>query len=1035
MRLSYRSSLLATTIIAVSAAGTAFAQTTNGTSTDAAAASADVPSDVTTPTGSGTGGGDIVVTGSRIARPNMTSNSPIGVVTGAETVQHADITLDTFLNTLPQVNPAGTSTSNNPPNGGQSNINLRGLGSNRNLVLIDGRRPMVSASDQTVDLNTIPQGLISRIELVTGGAGATYGADAIAGVVNIVLKNDFEGLDVRATYSNALSPTDAREYQFSGVIGGNFAENRGNITFAAEYSARQGLVKAQRAFAQNATSTTGTPPVGRLVENGGNPIPQAAINALFATYGVAAAQSPTAGASQLHFNSDGTLFGGGVFNSPLNVSNYRYPAGSAAGANPNFFPDFYSYNFDAINLLVLPLKRKSAFLNAHYEISPAFEVFTRAGYTEYNSATALAPTPIGTRIYNPATPHSSQYATSALVTPGGFVTNSIIPITNPFIPANLRTLLAARAGNDTGLVGAGATDPIRLAIRTLGTGLRQQNINNQVLQALGGIRGEIADGWRYEAYYSWGQTTIDGSNAGNVNVQNLQTLLEAPDGGNSLCAGGYNPFGIQPLSAACVEYLDETGVTRTRFTQNIAQGFVQGSLFDLPAGTVSVVAGAESRRFRYSFDPGALAGPIAGFNTSTPDLGTNSFLDFFGELYVPVVKDAPWAESLDLTFGYRNSRSDFNDIQNGVNGKPQHSNAYKAEISWQPIRQIRLRGSYQHSVRAPNFGELFSGGSSFVQAFDPCSVTTNFRKTGGAAATALCQSTGVAASTVASFAATPGLQVATGLAGNPNLKPEASDTYTAGFTFQALGFTGSIDYYNIRIKKPIFGPDTSLFIAACYGYQGNFTATEKDTYCSGVVRSGSNFSFVAVPAALGGDANSNFQLVNQGRIKTSGIDFQLGYRLPTDFATSGSSLNFGVYANYLIDYKVEELPGVTLDYAGSASYFGAGLGTSFPRWKANFNIDWKLDPITLSSRVRYIDGMKNRASVQYPGETFTGPGSVVYADFAAEVSIEAMTFRIGVNNAFNRKPPTYSPNVQSGTDPSLYDVIGRRGYVSAALKF
>jgi outer membrane receptor protein involved in Fe transport len=979
----------------------------------------------------------IVVTGSRIARANQISNSPIAVVTGEQTTAFSDITLDTFLNTLPQVNPAGTSTSNNPGNGGQSNINLRGLGSNRNLVLIDGRRPMVSASDQTVDLNTIPQGLIQSIEVVTGGAGATYGADAIAGVVNLKLKRNFEGVDLRVNYSNSVKALDAEEYQFSGLIGGNFAEGRGNIVFSAEYSKREGLIKSQRQFAAQATSTTGTPPVGRLVDNSGNLIPQSAVNSIFAKYGVASSQAPISGNSQIHFNQDGTLFGGGIFNNPLDVANYRYGPDSAAAANTNFFPDFYSYNFDAINLLVLPLERKSAFMRGHYEVSPALEIFTQAGYTEYTSATALAPTPIGVRIYNPTTPGGSQYATSSLITPGAgrFVTNSIIPVTNPFIPADLKTLLDARTGDDTGLVGSGATDPIRLAIRSLGTGLRQQTIENRVVQGLLGARGEIAPGWRYEAYYSWGQTTIDGSNAGNVNVQNLQRLLEAPDGGKSICAGGYNPFGIQPVSNACVEFLNETGVTRTRFTQKIAQGYVSGDLATLPAGTLSVVAGIESRKFRYSFDPGALAGPIAGFNTSTPDLGTNSFLDFFGEAYVPILKDVPGAQSLDLTVGYRYSESKFNDLQNGIIGDSKGSSAYKAELSWAPIDEVRFRGSYQRSVRAPNFGELFSGGSSFVQVFDPCSANSTFRKNGGATASATCVNTGVAASAVNSFVATPGLQVPLGYAGNTNLKPETADTYTAGVTFQAAGFIGSLDYYNIRIKKPIFGPDTNLFVAACYGYQGSFSQAVRDTYCSSVVRSGGNFSFIAVPAELGGDANSNFTLVNQGRIKTSGLDFQLAYNLPTDFAKSESSVAFNLFLNYLIDYKVEELPGVTLDYAGTASYFGAGLGTSFPRWKGNLNIDWNLNPITLSSRIRYIGSMDNRLSVQFPGEASSGPGAVTYFDFVATARIEQITLRIGMNNAFNRLPPQYKPNVQSGTDPSLYDVVGRRMFVSAGLKF
>jgi iron complex outermembrane receptor protein len=284
---------------------------------------------------------EIVVTGSRIVRPNLTSNTPVAVVTGEETVQHADVTLDTFLNTLPQVNPSATTTSNNPGTGGLSVIDLRGLGSNRNLVLINGRRPMVSTPSQVVDINTIPQGLIERIDIVTGAAGATYGADAIAGVVNIILKDHFEGVDLRASYSNSIPETDAREWQISGTIGGNFADDRGNFALSAEVTKRQPLFKGQRAFASQATSTTGTPPTGRYIASGSNPLDPDAIAAVFANYGVTADQAPPTG-SQIGFNSDGTLFGTGLFNSENDVANFRYDATSAAPPNLNYLPHFYS---------------------------------------------------------------------------------------------------------------------------------------------------------------------------------------------------------------------------------------------------------------------------------------------------------------------------------------------------------------------------------------------------------------------------------------------------------------------------------------------------------------------------------------------------------------------------------------------------------------------------------------------------------------------------------------------------------------------
>jgi len=989
----------------------------------------------------------IVITGSRIVRPNLEANSPVTTVTGLETTQNADVTLDTFLNTLPQVNPAGTTTSNNPGNGGQSNIDLRGLGANRNLVLVDGRRPMVSASNQTVDLNTIPQGLIERIDVLTGGAGAAYGADAIAGVVNIILKDDFEGVDLRANYSNSLRETDAREYQISGTIGGNFADNRGNFALSVEYAERQGLIKAQRPFAAQATSTTGSFPTGSLVNSAGNPYSQAVVNSIFTAYGVPTAQLPAT--NQLAFNSDGTLFGVGTFNSPVNVTNFRYSLSSAANPNLNYFPDFYSYNFDIVNILVLPLERYSAFTRGNYKVNDAFEFFVQGAYTNYNSATALAPTPVSTGIVNTNSTASGLNARSPLVNllqdsgtnigQAARITGFVVPVSNPFLQASpdLVALVNSRTGNDPNLAGSGAAEGVRIGYRFLGTGLREQQLENEVIQGMAGLRGEFAPNWRYEAYYSWGKTVIDQRATGNVNVQKVQQLLEAPDGGRSLCTGGFNPFGIQPFSQACVDFVSEVGVTKTTFTQKIAQAYITGQLAELPAGPLSVVFGAEKRDFRYEFDPGALFGPIAGFNTSTPDLGTNSFLDFFGEASIPILKDAPMAESLELTLSARHSKSDFNDIQNGVDGSPSNDWSYGGTLTWSPVRELRFRASYQHSVRAPNFGELFSGGGSFPQIFDPCSNNSNFRATRGTAAATICQSTGVSAATLGSFVATPGAQAFITVTGNPNLKPEKSDAFTAGFVFNALGFTGSIDYYNIKVNDTIFSPDVNEIIASCYGYNNiNPSLNAASAYCASVSRSNNNITAIDLEESLGGDSNGYFQAINQGSVKTSGIDFQLGYNLPTEFVGPESSINFNLLVNYLFDFKVTGLGGLQTDYAGTASYFGAGLGTSFPEWKGTMNVGFNLNKgLSLQSRVRYIDAMENRASRQFIGEKFTGPGSVWYFDYALQGQVENMTLRLGLNNAFNRKPPTYAPNVQSGTDPSTYDVIGRRFYVSARLKF
>jgi len=987
----------------------------------------------------------IVVTGSRIARPNMESASPVAVVTGDEVSEFADITLDTFLNTLPQVNPAGGPTSNNPGNGGQANIDLRGLGSNRNIVLIDGRRPMVSATTLSVDLNTIPTALIERIDIITGGAGAVYGADAISGAVNIILKDDFEGVDARASYSNAMRDWDAEEFTASVALGGNFADGRGNAVLGFEYSEREGLVKSQRDFSVFATSTTTFFPDGSYRDSRNAPS-QAAVDSVFGAYGVAPGAVLT-GNTLIAFNPDGTLFSAGIFNSSTNVENFTGPVDTSV--NQSIFPDRYSYNFDEVNLLVLPFKRTALMGKADYEIFPEVEVFGQFGYTRYTSATALAPTPIPTVGITAPGLNTPQQATSPLVNPGSTVSNEfIVPITNPFIPTDLATLLASRTGDDTRLVGTGATEAFVMRQRTLDIGLRQSSLTNQVFQVLGGLRGDLSDWLSYELSYSFGRTNIDTLQSGNVDTQRLQQLLEAPDGGDSLCAGGFNPFGRQPLSPACVSYLESSGLLRTEFTQKIVQGYVVADVAELPAGTLSAVLGAEKRDFEFNFDPGQAGGPISGFNAQVPAGGTNSFTDIFGELSVPIVADQPWARELSLTLGFRASRSEFEDVVNGVVSDSRWDNAYKAELLWSPTYDINVRASYQRSVRAPNFGELFSGGGSAPQIFDPCSVTTNFRTTGGVGERTLCRDAGsfggLGEAAVDSHVQSPGTQASIVTTGNTNLSPESADTYTFGIAFSnggglIPGLSGSIDYYKIDIKDTIQVPDSNSVIADCYNFYGN-NASLSATYapCQQLFRSG-DILFVAGPAAAtpGGSPFASFPGVNGGSVSTSGIDMQLAYGFEPALIEN-DQFDVSLLVNYLFDFKSQALDNLpVLDYAGTASFFGAGLGTSFPEWKAYLNMNYSFDGIGLQARARYIDGMDNRASVIFPGEdaAFTGTDSVVYVDTSVSFDIEQFTFTVGLNNLFDKRPPEYAPNVQSGTDPSLFDVIGRRAFGSVRLRF
>ncbi len=993
---------------------------------------------------------EVVVTGSRIVRQDYVANSPISTVTGEQAVANADITLDTYLNTLPQVNPSGTTTSNNPGNGGQSNIDLRGLGANRNVVLVDGRRPMVSANNLTVDLNTIPQALIESIEVITGGAGAAYGADAIAGAVNVKLKRNFEGVDMRANYSNSTEFWDAEEYQLSAAIGGNFADGKGNAVFGFDRSYRQAMIKSQRAFSQNATSTTSFLPEGNLFWTSSNAPTKAALDGIFGTYGVTPAQISLQSGT-LGFNKDGSLFYRGVFNSPLDAQHYTGPIDGTV--NQALYPDLYSYNFDFVNILTLPLDRYSFMTKVNYELDNGIEFFASAGWTEYTAATALAPTPFPTVNTRNASTARTQDVVSSLVNPGQQVAQQlVIPVTNPFISADLRTLLNSRTGDDPVLAGAGATEPFRLRQRTLDLGLRQSNYENTVIQFMAGVKGPVGDtGFNFEFSVSEGRTEIDQTQTGNLNTQRMQTLIEAADGGASICAGGFNIFGRQPISAACRTYLASSTTLSTAMTTQIAQGFVTGKIAELPAGDVAIVLGAEYRGFEYDFDPGSASGPISGFNTQNPDRGTNSFKDYFGEMAIPLVKDQALIKSLELNLGARYSLNEFADKIAGDKVELDGVWAYKAELNWEVNDLLRARASYQRSVRAPNFSELFAGGGSAPQYFDPCSRTSQARAGAtGAQVTALCQTAGfnggVSAGSIATFVQTPGSQIGVDLLGNKALKPEEGTTFTAGLVWKSpwenqwlSRLQGSIDYYNIKIDDAILTPTPNQIVAACYNYYGtNPTYSPANTNCDGILRVGADILWVYNP----NNGYNEFTASNGGHQKTSGIDIQFDYGFDLEWLGAPStwgSVRIGAVLTHVIEFKQQDpISGVPeLDFAGTVSYFGAGLGTSFPDWKATINTNWTVGDFKFDARARYIAAMENRLNVEFPGETqFTGPDAVWYLDLAGTYALsDNVEFRLGVNNVFNKEAETYAPNVQSGTDPSTYDVVGRRVFGGIKLRF
>ena len=986
---------------------------------------------------------EITVTGSRIVRRDFTSNSPITTFPAEQVVRNADITLDTFLNTLPQVSPAGTTTSNNPGNGGQSNVDL-GLGANRNLVLLDGRRAMPSASDLSIDINTIPQAMIESIEIITGGASAVYGADAVTGAVNFKLRKDFEGVDVRYSFSNSTEEWDAQEWLLSAVMGGNFADGRGNAMIGFDYADREGMIKAQRDFAAQATSTTTFLPEGNYIPANNGP-DQALLDTIFGGYD-ASYQPGDAITTTLGFNLDGTLYSRGFFNSPLDVVNFRYPIDLNVATN--FFPDFHSYNFDSVNILMLPLERRSFMGKMDYEFEGGVEVFGRVGWTDYNSSTALAATPFPTVTTRAPGFNTATQASSVLVEPGAAVSNNlVVPVTNPWIPADFAQLLASRTGDNPSLVGSGATEPFMMRQRSITAGLRTSEYENTVVQYMIGAKGPImGDNWTWELSYSEGFTEIDQKQGGNLDTNRLLELAAAPDGGVSRCGPtGFNLFGRHPLSPECVAYITVASTLTTEFEQKIAEGIITGDLVDMPAGPLSVAFGVQGRYFNYELDPGPSAGPISGFNAQTPSKGKNSFEDVFVEALIPILKDAPGAQSLEMNLGYRVSSAKFEDQIQGIKNPSDSSDAYFASLSWQPIDYLRFRGGYQRAVRAPNFGELFDGGGSAPQYFDPCSVTSDARNGPDAAAIRqLCLDAGgnggVSPANIDLYVQTPGNQISITTAGNTALGPEEADTYSLGLVFSSPwegrleNLQASLDYSAIKIKGPILTPAPNVIVAACYNYYGtNPTFDPNDPNCQAIIRFGGDVIFLSNP--LSGDGL--YPGVNGGEIKGESLDLQVNYGTQFGNVDMRSSLLW-VHSLKAETQEADNLP--SLDYSGTVTFFGAGLGSSNPDDKLVLSNVFTIGDWAFDTRVRWISSMDNRAGAIFPGETsFTGVPSVTYFDVGVSWKTAFLggetQLRLGVNNVSDEQPPEYSPNVQSGTESSLYDMIGRRVFGQVIVKF
>lgn len=956
--------------------------------------------------------GEVVVTGSRIARRDYVASSPIVSVGPKALEATGSVNVETLINQLPAFTASVSSTSNNPSNGGQANIDLRGLGSNRTLVLLDGRRVTPSNADGTVDINTIPAALIDNIEIVTGGQSAAYGSDAVAGVVNFKLKKNFQGLVIDSQYG-ITERGDGQEESVSATLGGNFNEDRGNAVISLSYTNRDAIFNGARDFSAVSGASTSTP-YGSYNATGTNLPSQAAVDAVFAKYGIAAGTVGRS-VSKLGFNNDGTLFA-----QRAGAPNYR---GNTTSPDFATIPTLGTYNTGAINLLQLPLTRYSVFSRGEYKITPHVKAYVQAAFTNFTATTQLAPSP-------------------ASGSPAVGSTGFLVPTTNPFIPADLGTILASRANPNNAFI---------LQDRFTGVGARVSNTEFDTYQLITGVTGDLPGvDWTYDVYGSYGRVTEQELQSGNISHAAVRTLLEAPDGGASMCAGGYNIFGLQNLSQECKDYVSRQSKNSTAIEQRVVEANLQGGLFDLPAGRLRFALGADYRSDKYTLSPDSLLSSkdissnvingqtlvnntagVLGFNASNPLSGSTDVYELFGEVSVPIVRDLPFAKSIEVGAGYR--FSDYNTIGN--------VNTYRADLQWRIVDAVRLRGGYSRAVRAPSIGELFAPqnnnfptiGAAGAATGDPCDITGARKGGANPQIRALCLAQGVPAAIIDTFTFANN-QVQTLVGGNRNLAAETADTYTGGIVFAPRfenplfrRISASLDYFDIEVAGAVGTADAVQTLQKCFNIDGsNPSYTTSNPFCALISRD----------PATGEISNIQQTLSNLQDYHTTGFDFQVDWAFglgAVGLSDNYGSLAFNLIGTYLKTFDISPLPGEPFtNYAGTIGNTTVSLtDVAHPEWKLLTGVTYSYGPVDLGLRYRYISGMDDASG------DGTRAAAVNYFDANLRWKVnDIIELRTGVNNFTDEQPSIgFTSTVQANTDPSTYDVFGRRYYVALKARF
>jgi outer membrane receptor protein involved in Fe transport len=1012
----------------------------------------------------------IVVTGSLIQNPNLERASPVNVTTADEIELKATNVAEQLLREIPGIVPSIGSAVNNG-NGGSSFVNLRGLGSNRNLVIVDGNRVTPADLVGRFDLNNIPVALVERVDVLTGGSSTTYGADAVSGVVNFVTKRDFAGVEFNLS-DQITEEGDGNYFRADVTIGANFDDGRGNATFSIGYQEADPVYQGARPISLDTIETFSGTALGS-----GTSVPTRF-----------SGTRPIDPATGLPSTNPATSNG---------------PVRQIDPTTGTFVPTFQTFNFNPFNIFQTPFERFNMFGTARYEISDAVEVYTRGLFSKNTVSTIIAPS-------------------------GSFGIGVNLSLNNPFLATNLRRQFCAFDVNPRADIytprftpaecdaAAGATGPGDAAYREVGTGgfvpfdinnngtveagegynpnpqvalfrrsveagPRISDFNTQIFDYRLGFRGAITDTIDWDISGAYGESQRVQTQKGYfLNSRVRQSLLVARDSaGNLVCqdtSNGCVPtnfFGAAgTISPESVAFLTADSNVETRTSLAQLRGTVSGDFgVASPWGEdpIAFAVGGEYREYTASqvSDLLSQSGDLGGAGGAAPNIdGGYNVYEAIAELIVPLVQGKPFFENLTLEAGVR-----YSDYEVDAPGTPTYDTwTYKLAGTWDTGHGVTIRGGYSRAVRAPNINELFAPVNTGLTnlGVDPCATLATDgtvlpgRPAGGPTGElrAICLAQGANAGNVATIPEPISGQVLATSGGNLNIRPEKSDSYTIGAVIQPKiipNFTLTVDYYNIKVKDAITTPTPGDAIAACFGSDpfnppAGASLTEA---CTSISRD-------PLTGGLSGDPNTSsglpLALSNAGSLETDGIDVSANWKGDIGFAELALSFNGNYTFNSKFNAFVLNPDSVNRECVG---FYSPNCGSLQPEFQWSQRTTLSFSNVDLSLLWRHISSFEQEpADVAVSGPFFNGtiPATVQgvggrtenfgkisaydYFDFSARVGITddiALTFT--VQNLFDKKPPITGNNAgptsfnSGNTYPSTYDALGRKYGLALRAKF